>query len=88
MPRSKSGSKPKSRLISSLDAGNVLGLGQLEDRLGVVGHRAVAVDGDGDRTHAQEAEGHQAEGEDRADADQRLPVIKLDLHHVVETHAG
>ena len=48
-----------------LDARNVLGLGQFEDRLGVVGHRAVAVDGDVDRAHAQEAERHQAEGEDR-----------------------
>ena len=38
---------------------------ELVDRLRVVGHRAVAVDGDGDRAHAQEAEGHQAEGEDR-----------------------
>ena len=57
-----------------LDAGDVLGLGQLEDRLGVVGHRAVAIDGDVDRAHAQEAERHQAEGEDRADADQRLAL--------------
>ncbi len=57
-----------------LDARDLLGLGQLEDRLGVVGHRAVAVDGDVDRPHAQEAERHQAEGEDRADADERLSL--------------
>ena len=71
MPRSKSGVEAEVALDLFLDAGDVLGLGQLEDRLGVVGHRAVAVDGDVDRAHAQEAEGDQAEGEDRADADQR-----------------
>ena len=48
-----------------LDAGDLFGLGELEDRLGVVGHRAVAIDGDVDRTHAEEAEGDQAEGKDR-----------------------
>ncbi len=47
-----------------LDAGDMFGLGQLEDGLGVVGHRAIAIDGDIHRPHAQEAERHQAEGED------------------------
>jgi hypothetical protein len=47
-----------------LDAGDRLDGRELEDRLGVVGHRAVGVDGDGHRAHAQEAEGDQAEGED------------------------
>ena len=47
------------------DAGQRLDRGELVDRLGVVGDRAVAIDGDGDRSHAEEAEGHQAEGEDR-----------------------
>ena len=60
-------SKPKSRLDFLLDAGDVFGLGQLEDRLGIVGHRAVAIDGDVDRAHAQEAERDQAEREDGAD---------------------
>ncbi len=67
-----------------LDAGNLLGLGQLEDRLGVVGHGAVAVHGDVDRPHAQEAERHQAEGEDGADADGRLAPHQLHHHQVVE----
>ena len=66
MPRSKSGVEAEVALDLFLDAGDLLGLGQLEDRLGVVGHRAVAVHGDGDRPHAQEAERHQAEGEDGA----------------------
>ena len=48
-----------------LDARDVFGLGQLEDRLGVVGDGAVAIDGDVDRSHAEEAERDQAEGEDR-----------------------
>ena len=46
------------------DAGNGFDGGEFVDGLGVVGDRAVAVDGDGDRSHAEEAEGHQAEGED------------------------
>ena len=71
MPCSKSGVEAEVALDLLLDAGDLLGLGQLEDRLGVVGHRAVAIDGDVDRAHAQEAERHQAEGEDRADADER-----------------
>ena len=48
-----------------LDAGDALDQRQLVDRLGVVGDRAVGVDGDGHRAHAEEAEGDQAEGEDR-----------------------
>ncbi len=47
-----------------LDPGHLLDQGELVDGLGVVGHRAVAVHRDGDRAHAQEAERHQAEGED------------------------
>src|ERR1039458_5409531 len=41
-----------------------LDLAQLIDGLGVIGHRSVAVHGDRHRPHAEEAEGHQAEGED------------------------
>ena len=40
--------------------GMLLGLGQLENGLGVVRHGAVAVHGDVDRSHAQEAERHHA----------------------------
>ncbi len=32
---------------------------------GVVGHRAVAVDRDGDRAHSQESEGDETKREDR-----------------------
>ena len=42
-----------------------LDLRQLVDRLRVVGDRAVGVDGDRHRAHAEEAERHQAEREDR-----------------------
>ena len=49
-------------LLHVLDA---LDLAQFIDGLGVVGDRAVAVHGDGHRPHAEEAEGHQAEREDR-----------------------
>ena len=48
-----------------LDVGNGLDERELVHGLGVVGHRAVGVDGDGDRAHPQEAERHEAEGEDR-----------------------
>ena len=65
LARSKLASKPKSRLISWLDAGNLLDQRELVDRLRVVGDRAVGIDGDGHRPHAEEAEGHQAEGEHR-----------------------
>jgi hypothetical protein len=43
--------------------GNLFDGRQLVDRLGVVGDRAVAIDGDRHRAHAEEAEGDQAEGE-------------------------
>ncbi len=46
------------------DAGNVFDQRQLVDGLSIVGDRAVGIDGDGDRTHAEEAEGDQAKGED------------------------
>ena len=57
--------KPKSRCSSCSMFGNRLDLRELVDRLRVVGDRAVGVDGDRDRAHAEEAEGDQAEGEDR-----------------------
>ena len=37
---------------------------QLVDRLSIVGYRPVGIDGNRDRTHAQEAEGDEAKGED------------------------
>ena len=46
------------------DAGNIFDQRQLVDGLSIVGHRAVGIDGDRDRTHAQEAEGDQAKRED------------------------
>jgi len=61
------------------DVGNRFDLGQLEDRLGVVGNGTVAVNGDVDRAHAEEAEGHEAEGEDR----------RIGPHDLLEAeHAG
>jgi hypothetical protein len=62
---SKLGSKPKSLLDLLLDARDRLDEAELVDRLGVVGDGAVGVDGDGHRAHAEEAEGHEAEREDR-----------------------
>ncbi len=47
-----------------LDVRDLLDHAQLVDRLRVVRHRAVRVHGDGDRPHAQKAEGHEAERED------------------------
>ena len=47
------------------DAGERFDGGKLVDGLRVVGDRAVAIHRDGDRSHAEEAERHQAEGEDR-----------------------
>ena len=51
-----------------LDVRNLLDQRKLVDRLRVVGHRAVGIDRDRHRTHAQEAESHQAEGETPAAA--------------------
>ena len=45
--------------------GHLLDQRKFVNRLRVVGDRAVGIDRDGDRAHAQESEGHQAEGEDR-----------------------
>ena len=49
----------------ALDVGNLFDQRELVDGLRVVGDRAVGVDGDRDWAHAEEAEGHQTEGEDR-----------------------
>ena len=62
---SKSTLMPLSRLSCSPDAGNRFDQAQFVNALGVVGDRAVAIDGDRDRSHAQESEGDQAKGEDR-----------------------
>jgi hypothetical protein len=57
-------SRPKS-CFSSCWMPGALDDRQLEDRLRVVGDRAVRVDGDRHRTHAEEAERDEAEREDR-----------------------
>jgi hypothetical protein len=61
---SKLGGEAEVLLDLVLDAGDGLDEAELVDALGVVGDGAVAVDGDGDRAHAEEAEGHEAERED------------------------
>ncbi len=48
----------------SFDVGNIFDQRQLIDGLSIVSNRAVGIDGDGDRTHTEEAEGHKAKGED------------------------
>ena len=48
--------------------GNLLDQRQLVNRLGVVGHRAVGVDRDGHRAHAEKSEGHQTESKHRGAA--------------------
>ena len=65
LPFSKSGSKPNSSLISRARVRLAGDRRQLENRLRVVGHRTVGIDGDRHRPHAQEAERHQAEREHR-----------------------
>ena len=65
LPRSKLGSKPKSRLTSSRMFGICSIVRQLVHRLRVVRHRAIAIDRDRDGAHAEEAECHQTEREDR-----------------------
>ena len=65
LPFSKSGSKPNSFLISLRRVRLAGDRRQLENRLRVVGDRAVRIDGDRHRPHAQEAERHQAEREHR-----------------------
>ena len=61
-----------------LDVRDALDDGELVDALRVVGDRTVRVDGDRDRTHAEEAEGDEAEGEDRG------RVEAADHHDVAE----
>src|SRR4030042_878952 len=47
-----------------LDPGDVFGLRKLEDGLGIVRYRTVAVNSDVDRAHAEESVSNQTEGED------------------------
>ena len=68
-----------------LDVRDALDLRELEDGLRVVGHRAEAVDRDGDRAHAEEAEGHEAEGEDGGRKGEFLRHKGLDRAGFVET---
>jgi hypothetical protein len=46
------------------DARNIFDQRELIDGLSIVGNRAIGIDGNRDRTHAQEAEGYEAKGED------------------------
>ena len=57
----------------ALDIRYLLDQRQLIYRLRIVGHRTVGIDGDGHRTHAQEAERHQTKGEYRRSQHQRRP---------------
>ena len=63
LARSKFGVKPKSLLDLLRDARDLLDGRELEHRLRVVRHRAVRVDGDRHRTHAEESEGDETERE-------------------------
>ena len=67
---SKLRSKPKSFFTSAFDVRDVLDERELVDRLRVVGDRAVGVDRDGHRAHAEEAERDEAEREHR-----RRPIM-------------
>ena len=62
--------------------GNLFDLRQLVDRLRVVGHRAVGVDGNRHRAHAEEAEGHETEREDRRRHHQGTPPIIVDVRSI------
>ena len=86
LARSKLTSKSKSFFRLALDVRHLLDQRELVDRLRVVGHRAVGVDGDGDRAHAEEAEGHQAEGEDGRSQHQRAEAEVAD--EVADGHQG
>ena len=48
----------------SFDPGNIFDQRQLVDGLSIIGNRPIGIHGDGDRPHAQEAEGDQAKRED------------------------
>ena len=75
---SKLGLKPKSRSISVRDVRHPLDRGELEHGLSVVGDRAVGVDGDCHRPHAEEAERHESEGEDRRGEHQLAEAVEAD----------
>ena len=91
LANSKSGVKPKSFSSSCLMSGKRLDGRQLVNRLGVVGHRPVTIDGDGHRAHAEKTEGHQAEGkygrsEHHLLADRRAHLVG-DAHQAEDDHA-
>ena len=75
LARSKCTSKPCSFLIDSLMPGICLDDRQLEDRLRVVGDRAVGIDRNRHRTHAEEPERDQAEREHAGPPSCRLPRL-------------
>ncbi len=72
------GSDTEVLLHHVLGVGTGLDHGQFIDGLGVIGNRTEAVDGNRHGTHAEEAEGHEAEREDRG---RKLEGIRKDGHH-------
>ena len=68
------------------DAGQRFDGRKLVHRLRVVGYRAVAVHGDRHRSHAEESEGHQAEGEDCRS--QHHGRGERRAHQVADAHQG
>ncbi|OQA55865.1 MAG: hypothetical protein BWY42_01301 [Candidatus Omnitrophica bacterium ADurb.Bin277] len=59
------GLEPKILLDFFFDSGNRFGLGEFKDRLGVIRYRAVGIDRDIDRAHAEKAVSDKAESENR-----------------------
>ena len=64
------------------DPGDLLDHRKLEDRLRVVGDRAVGIDGDRHRAHAEEAERDKAEREHRRRVHER-GLLRTDRAHVI-----
>ena len=85
---SKSSVEAEVLLDLGLDVRDVLDQRELVDRLRVVRHRAVGVDRDRHRAHAEEAEGDQAEGEHRRREHQRRRAPMPSLTQVRDAHQG
>jgi len=68
------------------DVGKRFDGGKLVDGLRVVGDRTVAIDGDGDRSHAQEAKGHA--GRRRILRGQHQGHQEHGAHEVADAHEG
>ncbi len=68
----------------ALDVRHLLNQRELVHRLRIVRHRAVGIDGDGHRAHAEESESHQAEGEHGRGQHQRAQSVGADV--VADAH--